>query len=340
MQQHMLDFLVGDIERSNSVKEIQSIYQRLAVVVRGLVESGSNTEHITRIITTVADAIHQRLIILAIEELGSPPCNFAFMVMGSQGRGEQTLATDQDNALIIEDLPGDRMQEASTYFHKLGSRMNRDLDAVGYRFCPGKIMAGNPQWNQSLGTWKDYFSEWIRNSNPTDIMEVAIFFDFRCLYGDTGLVKALREHVNQAADNRSVFYYHMAQSVMKMKPQASGTGATMLDLKKLLLPLTTFIRLYAIREKLSESNSMIRAEILRDREVLDQSTYEELSYAFNYVTYLRIKGQANSIAHNDAPLNVIDPGGLNRFESTLMKKVLSDISGLQTRLNSEFSGAE
>ena len=320
--------------------QIRSIYKRLPVLVKALVESGSNTDNITRIITSVADAIHQRLIDLAMEELGPPPCKYAFMVLGSQGRGEQTLATDQDNAIIIEDLPDGKLAQARSYFQLLGKKVNMELDAVGYRFCPGEIMAGNPKWNQSLETWKGYFSEWIRNSNPVDILDAAIFFDFRCIHGENSLVQNLRDHVNQTSANKSVFYFHMAQSVLKMKPHVSGTNAIMLDLKRLLLPVTTFIRLYSIREKLSETNSVKRAEMLRDQQVLDQSTFDELTHSFNYLTHLRIKGQANSIAHNEMPDNIVDLSRVNRIEAAVIKKLLSDISGLQTRLSGEFGGSE
>jgi len=257
--------------------------------------------------------------------------------MGSQGRGEQTLATDQDNAIIIEDLPHDKSAEAKNYFQLLGKKVNMELDAVGYRFCPGEIMAGNPKWNQNLETWKDYFSEWLRNSNPADILDAAIFFDFRYIHGEISLVQELRDHVNRASGNKSVFFYHMAQSVIKMKPHVSGSNTNKLDLKKILLPVTTFIRLYSIREKLLETNSIKRAEILLDQNVLDQSTFDEFSHSFNYLTHLRIKGQVNSIAHNETPSNVVDIKRLNRIEAVVLKKLLSDISGLQTRLSGEFS---
>ncbi len=337
IQQNMVDFLIRDIERSEEVDQIREISKRLPVLVKALVESGSNTENMTHIITSVADSIHRRLIYLALDELGSPPCKFAFMVMGSQGRGEQTLATDQDNAIIIEDLPADKLAEAKNYFQLLGKKVNMELDAVGYRFCPGEIMAGNPKWNQNLETWKDYFSEWLRNSNPADILDAAIFFDFRYILGEISLVKELRDHVNQASGNKSVFYFHMAQSVLKMKPQVSGSNANKLDIKKVLLPVTTFIRLYAIREKLLETNSIKRAEMLLDQNVLDQSTFDELLHSFSYLTHLRIKSQVNSIAHNETPDNMVDIKRLNRIEAAVLKKLLSDISGLLTRLSGEFS---
>ena len=293
----------------------------------------------------MADAIHRRVISLSLEELGPAPCEFAFIVMGSLGRKEQTLATDQDNAIIIDECPEADSQEAKDYFLSLGKKINASLSAIGYQTCPGDIMAGNPKWNQGLHRWKKYFSGWIRDSEPKDILDVAIFFDFRCLYGDESIVESLREHVIRTAQSWSVFFFHMAQSVMKMKPPLnffgniksdSNTDELTLDIKKLLLPVTSYLRLYAIREGLTVTGSMERNQHLQDRKVLDASVFEELEQSFNYLTYLRIKGQSKSITHNEIPGNSISFNQLSRIEIAILKKLIADISNLQTRLGSAF----
>ncbi len=348
MHQNMVGFLISEIETAEEVRQITRIYLRLPVLIKALIESGSNTSNITRIITSVADAIHKRLIKLAIEELGPAPRSFAFMVMGSQAREEQTLATDQDNAIVIDNAPGKLNKEEQTYFLKLGKKLNNDLNTVGYRLCPGEIMAGNPKWNQDLNTWQSYFSEWIRSSNPKDILDVAIFFDFRCIYGDDSLIKKLRDHVDKTMESKSVFFYHMAQSVIKMKPPANLPGNlkadsqsdTLLDIKRILLPVTSFIRLYSIREKLTVTNSMERSEQLHEKKVINSSTFEELIQPFNYLTYLRIKNQAFSIARNEVPENTIRLQQLTKIEALTLKKLFTDIAGLQTRLGVEFSSVE
>ena len=109
-------------------------------------------------ISTVADAITQRLIEFAIEEMGEPPARFAFMALGSEGRREQTMVTDQDNAIIFEDVPNEKYSEVNRYFLYLGEKINLWLDRIGYQYCNGEVMAGNPQWCQPLSRWKNYFS--------------------------------------------------------------------------------------------------------------------------------------------------------------------------------------
>jgi len=346
MQQNLLGFMISEIETAEEVNQLARTYQRLPVLVKALIDSGSNTSNITGIITSVGEAIHKRLIEIALEELGPAPRKFAFMVMGSQARGEQTLATDQDNALVIDDGPGKLNDEDRAYFLKLGNKINQDLNTTGYKICPGEIMAGNPKWNQDLKTWQSYFSEWIRNSHPQDVLNVAIFFDFRCIYGEDALIDQLRSHVNLTVENKSLFFHHVAQSIVKMKVSANLPGNlksksqsdTQLDIKLSLIPLTSYIRLYAIREKLVSTNSLERAEILHKSKVIDASTLEELTEAYNFLTLLRIKNQAYSMARNEVPGNSLSLGQLSHLEALTLKKIFTDINGIQTRLGSGFGG--
>jgi len=339
IQENLAGFLIKEISVSEGVEQLKRIYRRLPVLIKALIDSGAHTGIITRIISSVADAIQRQLIELAMEELGPAPCKFAFIAMGSQGRGEQTLATDQDNAIITVNMQESYRKDAKIYFKVLAQKINTELDAVGYRNCPGKIMANNPEWNRDLDGWKKYFSQWIGNSTPHDILDAAIFFDFRCIYGEKILVEQLRSHVNKVSEGKAVFFYHMARAIIQMKIPAKPDEHSM-DLKKMLLPVTSYIRLYAIRHMLSETGSTERATELREKGIFDPSLYEELTQAFDYLTHLRIKNQAASLARDEVPGNIADSRLLNRIELMILKKHLQNITGLQTRLSGEFSSNE
>lgn len=342
MQVNMVGFLIREIESAEEVEQIARHYKRLPLLARALIESGSSTRNLNRIITSVADAIHQRMIELALEELGPAPCKFAFMVMGSLGRMEQTLATDQDNALILEVNPACGAEVAKSYFQNFGKKLNRDLNQVGYHYCPGEIMAGNPKWNTDLLSWKAYFTRWIQDSNPQDILDTSIFFDFRYICGEQAFVDELREHVNQTSENKTLFFYHMAQSIVKLKLPKSDfrSGEQSLDLKEMLLPVTSYIRLSSIRKNLYETSTTKRVEQLHERKVFDKDTYEELKLTFNFLTHLRIKNQARNIAQNELPGNTIQVNQLNRIDIVVMKKLFTEIAGLQSRLSSLYSGPQ
>ncbi len=442
MHQNAISFLIREIETAGDVNQLAQVYKRVPVLVKALLESGDRIGNINRIITSVADAMHRRVVGFAIEEMGLAPCRFAFMVMGSEGRGEQTLATDQDNAIVYEDVEdsegetgeagGEQSPEQSeetngdettgdptnadksgadksgadessaatsnaarsnasrsnaatsnaarsnaarskaddtnaddtaadatnvdattadevrAYFMELGKRVNRDLHTIGYKYCKGGVMARNPKWTQPLARWKQYFSEWINNSDPQDILDAAIFFDFRYIHGDQDLVNQLRAHVHKVSANKPVFFYHMAQAVLKFKPpmnifgrivgRDSGADALEVDIKKAMLPVVTFIRLYAIMEHLDLTNSMERLHALSEKKRIDSSSYEELMQAYELTMHLRLKFQVERISQNEEPGNIIDLNRLTRMEATMLKKVFSQVSDLQTKTGFDFKG--
>ena len=345
MQENFTNFIISEIDMAEDVQQLSIIYKRLPILVKALIDSGRRSEPINSIITAVGDAIHRRVLNIELHSLGEPPCDFAFMVMGSQGRGEQTLATDQDNAIIFDNRASEKDQ---IYFIQLGERVNKDLDTIGYKYCLGEIMAGNPKWNQSLQRWEEYFTSWINTSNPQDILDAAIFFDFRFLFGEEKLVNALRDHVRKVSDNKAVFFYHMAESVLKFKTPVNIFGSivgkesedeeTVLDIKKLMAPLVSFIRLYAIREKSFKINSMKRLEDILSTKAIDTTSYEELVSGHDLLMRIRLRFQLDSIYKNESPGNLVDLNNLTRNERSLLKTILSNISNLQTKVNFDFRG--
>jgi CBS domain-containing protein len=211
-------------------------------------------------------------------------------------------------------------------------------------------MANNPQWNQPLEAWKSHFSRWINDGTPQDILEAAIFFDFKYIYGDKALVNHLRIHVNEVSDNKSVFFYHMAQSVLKYKPpinifgqikgDESRSNDLRLDIKKAMMPVISFLRLYAIRQKLDYTNSMERLEALMSKHEIDRDSYEVLSRAFNEMMHLRLRFQVDQISNNEIPNNILYISKLNKTEHATLKGLFSDISTLQSTISFEFKGGE
>lgn len=349
MQQNSVSYLIKEIDIAEDVDSLLKIHNRVPVLVNALIESGDKTQNITRIITSISDAITSRIISLTIEDLGEPPCQFAFIVMGSEGRMEQTLSTDQDNAIVFEDLEGVKLDEAYGYFKGFGSKVCLDLHQVGYKLCDGEIMASNPKWSQPITTWKNYFSEWIISGDPQSILDACIFFDFRFVYGQMSFIKELRNHVNLAVDNKSVFFYHLAQSVVKYKSPVSLFGKiidknhsgdkVLLDIKKVLLPINGFIRLYAIYHKLNETNSLSRIKQLYLQGVINKSMYEELVLSYNYLMHIRFRSQSKSILENKLPDNIIDINKLTHIEVSTIKKIFGEIGNLQTKLNFDFKGS-
>jgi len=209
-------------------------------------------------------------------------------------------------------------------------------------------MASNPKWTQSLSVWKKYFSDWINSSDPQSILDASIFFDFRCVYGKMSYINKLRHYVNEVIDGKSVFFYHMAQSVVKYKPPLSLFGKIIsknhsgdhinLDIKKIIFPIVGFIRLYALHSQLEETNTLARLKQLNIQKVITTSMYDELVLSYNYLMYLRFRFQANSILESRLPDNIIDINKLTHIEVATLKKIFGEIGNMQTKLNFDFKG--
>lgn len=348
MQRNTLSYLIKEVEISENINQLKSIYNNVPVIVRALIESGDKTENITRIISSVADAITIRIINLVKEEIGEPPCKLAFIGLGSVGRKEQTLATDQDNAIIYDDsiLSDAKKKE---YFIQFAEKVNISLKEVGYMLCKGNVMARNTKWNQALSVWKDYFKHWINDADPQSILDASIFFDFRCIYGDASITNELKEFVNECLENKAVFFQHMASSVINWKSPVNIFGSIVngsksedentFDVKKVLLPVTSFIRLYSVKNNVVETNTLKRLEKLHKREIIKSPIYDELIMAYSYLMQIRFRTQANQLLNGDKPNNAIKISRLTDIEIATLKKIFSHISELQTKVNFDFKGS-
>lgn len=337
-------FLVDEITRAESIKEIINAHERLPRILKSLVDSGAHARNITRITSKVSETVLIKLVEFAIKDIGEPPCGFAFLSLGSEGREEQTLATDQDNAIIIEDVEEDRQEEVINYFLKLGEKVCTWLDQVGYNFCKGEVMAMNPKWCQPLTTWKNYFSRWITKAKPQDLLEVSIFFDFRCMYGEKRLVDELRQHIFRRVADKDAFFYQLAQNALLFKlpvdffgnisVESGGDHPNTFNIKHVIALIVGYARLYAIDLSLEETNTLQRLDRLKSRSLIGKDLHEDITEAYNYLMQVRFTHQVNRLNNGEEPDNHIYLDELNYMEKSALKKIFSQVGSLQKKLQS------
>ncbi|MEW6501982.1 MAG: DUF294 nucleotidyltransferase-like domain-containing protein, partial [Thermodesulfobacteriota bacterium] len=170
-------YLFREIVAQRTIEGLYPLAQKIPAVVHTLIEEGAKANNITRMITILNDHILDRLLTILIAELGPPPLPFCWLLMGSEGRREQTFKTDQDNALIYaQPANAEQAAAAESYFTTLAEKAIDHLVRCGYPPCPGGIMASNPKWRQPLASWRQCFDHWLRTPEPLEVMHSAIFF--------------------------------------------------------------------------------------------------------------------------------------------------------------------
>ena len=332
-QQNASLLLVRKIEKAQMLTQLQTLYDKLPGILFVLLSTDSNCRNIAQISTAISDAIEKRVVELCIEMLGKPPGPFAFVALGSDGREEQTLKTDQDNAIIYDDQISTGERE---YFLELAKRINRWLNDIGYEFCKGKIMAQNPDWCQPLSKWKEYFRDWVGNSDPESILDTSIFFDLRHVYGDRAMVDELRSDILRHTESNNVFLSNLALSVSRTKSVSFSEKQEHIDLKKAMMPVVGFARLYALKNNVNETNTVYRLKHIMNAGNINKNFIREVIKAYEFLMFLRYRHQTACIMSNNNPDNMIKTESLTNIEKAALKTALTDLSELFVQLGLDF----
>ncbi len=344
--------LIREISEATRVEELMGRHSELPRLIRSMISAGTKMQRVTWLITTFSDAMLKKLTDFAVEELGPPPVPFALIILGSEGRKEQTLKTDQDNAIIFEDVPEDsgRAEEVRTYFLSIGEKVCVSLDQAGYAFCTGEIMAKNPKWCQPLSVWKSYFHTWIHEAEPEDLLHCSIFFDFRFGCGDPALVTRLSDYLMDALAGWTGFFRNMAENALYFTPplglfgnflvKSKGKHRHCLDIKSAMTPIVDFTRIYALHNHIRETHTEERLYQLHLKNILTREAYKEINQAYSFMMQLRFLRQITAIIDEDSePDNHIHPKKLSKMEQKMLKEALKKIGRLQAKLRFEFAGA-
>lgn len=347
VQRNSISYLIKEVSAAETIDSLKKIHNKIPVLVKILIESGSRVQNITYMISTVTDAITHRLINFAIEEMGEPPADFAFLALGSEGRREQTLVTDQDNAIVLEDVPNEKFAEVNRYFLYFGKKINLWLDKIGYQYCKGDVMAGNPQWCQPITRWKKYFTDWINQKSKEGLLGVAVFFDFRVVYGNDKYAEELRKHIHRTVDNKKTFFRLLASEVSKYNipadifrengtENAQGTGESF-NIKNAISPLVDFIRVYSIQSHVGETNSLLRLEKLFRMNIVPEEEYLEIENIYSRMMEIRFRSHVNAILDNKSPDNMVMRDELTVIEQTMIRKTFSEIIRYQQKILDDFT---
>ncbi len=325
--------------------EVLHALEELPRHIRILTDRGVRPDYLRQLIGEAFDASVQRFAALSLETAGDPPVPFAFLSLGSNARHEMTLFSDQDNALIFDDVPEARLTDTRRWFLRLGDDVCGRLRQAGFPYCPGGIMAANPKWCLNLTEWKCRFETWIREASPQAILEVNVFLDLRCAFGSEPLVRQLRDHVHLKTGEHPEFLMHYARNCLLYKAPLTlfghlkvnrQDGKTVVNLKACIKPFETFARLYALKHRLSETGTHDRIRQLCRLDVLQEQNAREMCYALDYLWRLRFYHQ---LATEDGLVDdELDLQSLTDIERLNLQNVVAAIPAFQTRLSYDFLG--
>jgi len=344
LQQNSASVLILTIQNSKSPEEWTDLKPKLHTLCKMYIHGGSKYQTITDLITNVSDAVVEKLCIWAENELGKPPVKYSFLAIGSQGRRELTLKTDQDNALVFENVEISRLEEVKKYFLQFSQYICYGLDKAGFDLCPGDLMAMNPKWCLSLQEWKALYTKWIISGGDDERFEYTAFFDVRNVFGDASLISEIKNHIANELYKSKILLQLLISDISTYKTQVNVFGKIITEktdrhpsafnIKTSIAHITNLVRILSLKFQLNEINTSARLESLANISGLDKLYLEELDFAYNWLMLLRIKNQLDAIEKNAIPDNFIDPRYLSEIEYDTTRKILDSIAKAGKKLKS------
>ena len=335
-------YLVREIGLADDVADLQRVLSRLPELCARLLSAGADAAGLPRVLTVVNDAVTRRLLELARARLGTPPAPYAWLVFGSQARAEQSLYTDQDNALLLSD----GHDRDTPWFRDLAEFVCAGLDRCGQRYCDGGIMAQNPRWRMDVDGWLNQFRAWIGTPEPKALLNASIFFDIRHLVGDGDLSRRLLAGVDAIEGERSLFLGILVRQALahdvplgtfrRFVVEADGAHRDQLDIKRCgLLPLVETVRAHALRARIHAAGTQERLDELVTARALPSADAAVLGDALRVFTRLRVEHQLRQIRGNEAADNWIAPDRLNEHERRDLRDAFVAVRNAQAALAAE-----
>jgi len=309
---------------------------------RDMLKEGVATEHLTQIVSALNDRLAQRILVIEAPRHAISDLSWCWLALGSEGRQEQTLSTDQDNAIAFETPSGGSDEEARARLLPFGRAVNATLDACGFPLCRGNIMAGNPECCLSLAGWRERFSDWVRNPAPEALLKASIFFDFRAIAGEVALADGLHAWLRDLVKGDERFLKMMAVNALESEAPlgffgtlvtgGKGVDAGTIDLKiQGTRVITDAARIYALGAGVDETNTAARLREAGAPLGMVEAEVEAIVEAFHHLLLLRLRNQLDGRAVGRAP-NRVAPKELNEFDRRMLKESLRQARRLQQRL--------
>ena len=336
--------LIKEIKRSKNSKDLKQIRDRLTDLIQKSIHKNIPLSHINNIVSEINLAIIKRSIELSILDLGSPPARFAWFSIGSQGRKEQLLLTDQDSILIFEDVTPEKYRDVKDYFLKLGKRTTTILEKVGYELCPNGHMGSNMLWCKSLTDWTKQYNSWINTPGEKSNDISSIFFDYEIVFGEKKIEEAIENIIFKNVHNNTLFFDFLGNDALRKNSPLSffkkfivedeGIYKDKFDIKtRALMPLIDGARLFALSHNIRNvNNTFMRFKQLAIIDPKNSEIYLNCAEAFLTLSKFRTLEGLN----NDNSGQYINLQELTKVEKENLKNALAPMKELEELIKTKF----
>ena len=329
--------IAASIERSTSIDELQNIERSLMQVIRSLTSKGVRVRYISKLVSELNAKVYRKVFEMTLPSHMQKRC--ALVVMGSEGRGEQVLRTDQDNALIIAD--GEEVEAYEPYMTQVSEHLSR----LGFPPCSGNIMVSNPFWRRSVSGYKKQISEWIDSLGEETLQSLSIFLDAHCVAGDETLLEECRQYLFDRFEGRSDNLAHMAKAALAFEtPLSIFSGFVLgrdaheseLDIKKGgIFAIVHGVRTLALEYKIETTNTTERIKELNNTGLFDKRFASELIEAYDTLQSIRLRSMLSEKQAAKAQ-NFVNPKLLGKAERDLLKDAFRIVNTFKKFLTYHF----
>jgi CBS domain-containing protein len=320
---------------------------QLPGAVTGLVEAGVDADNVGKFVSSIDEQAHARILALAEADLGPAPVPYALIAFGSLARSEQALGSDQDNGFVLGD--GYDPAQHGAYFAALATRLRDGLNAVGYVYCPGNIMASNPNQRKTLQDWRAGFDHWITTPDPVAILNSTIFFDMRAVAGQVDLVDTLRDDVYAMAQKNKIFQSFIARSAAGTRIpmgffrdfvlEHDAVEGDVLNLKtQAIAPIVDIARAHALASGVGAANTHTRLTLAAEAGSIRPESAADLRDCFEFIRDVRFRHQIAQLKAGQPASNKLDPKHLSRFDREHLRDAFKIIRAQLDNLRNAMAG--
>jgi CBS domain-containing protein len=344
--------VIGEIRRTTSLDTLISMRYKIDSVLEMMLRWGGPVKQLVALVTELNDRLTIRILELVEVEMeregfGKPPVPYGWLAFGSEGRKEQSLHTDQDNALFFAPQPECDEAECQEWFLQFARRVVAYLVRSGIPECPGGIMASNPEWCQPEDRWLDTFLGWIKDPSPQPLLMASIFFDFRPIYAGTNFPYLLENQLLKAIRKSGLFMRFMAKNALVNRPplsllkrfvvEKSGEHKNKFDLKQRgLTPVVDAARVLSLSLGIKTQNTLDRLAEINRIGIFDNDFHADLREAYEFLIYLQISRHLDALAQGETPDNFLDPASLNGLQRKMLKESFAVVRRLQETIEIRF----